>query len=214
VGQDGILRAGCQPAPQILTAETLSRGGNAERITNNPMFSAQNSASLRLRGELDAPSGRKPSRTSGITLIELLVVMTIIAVIVGVSFPAASAGMDSVRLASATQSTAAFLNSAVNRAERRQEALELAISPKENSMTLYSNEPGFQREFHLPDGITLDAALPAIAEESDPVRRILLLPGAAVPGIGIQLSNRHGSRRIVRLDPMTGFPRVESVEAK
>jgi type II secretory pathway pseudopilin PulG len=144
----------------------------------------------------------------------LLVVMTIIGLIAGVSFPAASAGLDSVRLASATQSAAAFLNSAVNRAERRQDALELVISPKENGMALYSAEPGFKREFHLPYGISLDAVLPAIPEEADPVRRILLLPGAAVPGIGIQLSNRHGSRRIVRLDPMTGFPRVESVEAK
>jgi len=35
-----------------------------------------------------------------------------------------------------------------------------------------------------------------------------------VPGIAIQLANRHGGRRIVRLDPMTGFPRVERVEAK
>ena len=143
--------------------------------------------------------------------MELLVVMTIAGLIVGISFPSISAGLDSVRLASATQSAAAFLNSAVNRAERRQDAVELVISPGENGMTLYSNEPGFQREFHLPDGITLDAVLPAIAGETDPVRRILLLPGAAVPGIGIQISNRHGGRRIVRLDPMTGFPRVESV---
>jgi prepilin-type N-terminal cleavage/methylation domain-containing protein len=163
----------------------------------------------RLAAGVKPPVGRR-----GVTLIELLVVMTIIGIIVGISFPAASAGIDSVRLASATQSAAAFLNSAVNRAERRQEAMELAISPKDNSMTLYSNEPGFQREYHLPDGITLDAVLPAVAEETDSVRRILLLPGATVPGIGIQLSNRHGSRRIVRLDPMTGFPRVESVEAK
>jgi prepilin-type N-terminal cleavage/methylation domain-containing protein len=152
--------------------------------------------------------------TSGVTLIELLVVMTIAGLVVGVSFPSVSAGLDSVRLASATQSAAAFLNSAVNRAERRQDAVELVISPKENGMALYSNEPGFKREFHLPDGISLDAVLPAIPEEADPARRILLLPGATVPGIGIQLSNRHGSRRIVRLDPMTGFPRVESVEAK
>jgi type II secretory pathway pseudopilin PulG len=143
-----------------------------------------------------------------------LVVVTIIGLVVGISFPAASAGLDSVRLASATQSAAAFINAAVNRAERRQEAVELAISPKENGMAVYSTEPGFKREFHLPDGISLDAVLPAIPEESGSVRRILLLPGAAVPGIGIQLSNRHGSRRIVRLDPMTGFPRVESVGAK
>ena len=156
----------------------------------------------------------EPKARRGVTLIEVLVVVIIIGLVVGVSFPSVTAGLDSVRLASATQSAAAFLNSAVNRAERRQDAVELAISPGENGMTIYSNEPGFKREFHLPDGISLDAVLPAIPGETDPVRRILFLPGAAVPGIGIQLSNRHGSRRIVRLDPMTGFPRVESVEAK
>jgi hypothetical protein len=32
-----------------------------------------------------------------------------------------------------------------------------------------------------------------------------------VPGIGVEIVNGHGSRRIIRLDPMTGFPRVEKV---
>jgi hypothetical protein len=42
-------------------------------------------------------------------------------------------------------------------------------------------------------------------------RRFLFLPGATIPGIGVQLGNTHDAHRIVRLDPMTGFPRVESV---
>ena len=89
--------------------------------------------------------------------------------------------------------------------------MELAIFPGENLLALISNDPGFKRELKLPDGITLEAVLPALPEGADPVRRIVLMPGATVPGIGIQLANRHGARRIVRLDPMTGFPRVEGV---
>ena len=150
----------------------------------------------------------------GVTLIEMLVVVTIIGILGGISVPAASAGIDSVRLASATQSVAAFLNAAVDRAERHEEPVELTISPSENLFTLVTNEPGFSRELKLPDGIALEAVLPELPEGSDPVRRIVLMPGATVPGIGIQLANRHGSRRIVRLDPMTGFPRVESVLSK
>src|ERR1017187_4785017 len=150
----------------------------------------------------------------GVTLIEMLVVVTIIGLLAGISVPAASAGIDSVRLASATQSVASFLNGAVNRAERREEPMEVVISPGENLLTLYSNEPGFTRELKLPDGIALEAVLPALPEGADPVRRIVLMPGATVPGIGIQMANRHGVRRIVRLDPMTGFPRVESVVSR
>jgi hypothetical protein len=32
-----------------------------------------------------------------------------------------------------------------------------------------------------------------------------------VPAIAIQLANRRNAHRRIRLDPMTGFPRVESV---
>lgn len=160
----------------------------------------------RLAGESTCPSfsGHRKKKISGVTLIEMMVVVTIIGLMAGIAFPAVSAGLDSVRLRSGTDSIAAFLNAAVVRTERRQEAIELTISAKDGTLALYSNEPGFTRELKMPDGITIEAA----------PERLILLPGAAVPGIGIQVANRHGSRRVVHLDPMTGFPRVESAETK
>jgi len=150
-------------------------------------------------------------KTAGITLIEMMVVITIIGVIVAVSAPAISAGIDSVRMKSATGSVAAFLNAAANRAERRQQAMELIISPAKGTLALYSNEPGFERELKLPEGIRIETVLPKTEENE---YRLILMPGASIPGIGIQLVNTRGGRRIVRLDPMTGFPRVESVQSE
>jgi type II secretory pathway pseudopilin PulG len=144
----------------------------------------------------------------------MVVVVAIIGLIAGISFPAASAGIDSMRLASAADSLASFLNAAVNRAERRQQPLALVISPKDNLLALYSGEPGFTRELRMPDGVTIEAVLPKIPDDFEGVRRLILQPGATVPGIGIQIANRRGARRIVRLDPMTGFPRVESVHTE
>jgi prepilin-type N-terminal cleavage/methylation domain-containing protein len=148
----------------------------------------------------------------GITLVEMVVVVAIIALIVGISFPAASAGVDNVRIVSAGDSVATFLNGAVNRAERHQVPVALVISIKESKLNLYSNEPGFTRELVMPDGVTIEAVLPA-EEGIDPAlpRRILFLPGATVPAIAIQLANRRNAHRRIRLDPMTGFPRVENV---
>src|SRR5437899_1458142 len=93
----------------------------------------------------------------GVTLLELIVVVAIVGLIVGISFPAITAGLDSVRMVSATDSVAAFLNAAVNRAQRRQEAVELIIDPKENQLSAYSNDPSFSRELKLPDGISFES---------------------------------------------------------
>src|SRR3954468_15273679 len=92
--------------------------------------------------------------SAGITLLELIVVVAIVGFIVGISFPAITAGLDSVRMVSATDSVAAFLNGAVNRAQRRQEAVEVIIDPKESQISAYSNDPTFARELKLPEGIS------------------------------------------------------------
>jgi prepilin-type N-terminal cleavage/methylation domain-containing protein len=153
------------------------------------------------------------SARRGVTLIEMLVVVAIIGIMLAVVSPSITAGLDAIRMTSATSSVAAFLNAAVNRAERRQTAVEVAISFKDSKLTMYSNE-GFQTELKLPDGILIDAVLPRTDGDDDGMRRLILMPGDSVPGIGIQLANRRGGRRIIRLDPMTGFPRTESVEAQ
>jgi type II secretory pathway pseudopilin PulG len=142
----------------------------------------------------------------------MVVVVAIIALIVGLSFPSATAGLENVRIVSASDSVAAFLNSAVNRAERRQQPVQIVVFPQEGRLALYSGEPGFTRQLTMPEGVTIEAVLPA-EEGADPAapRRILFLPGATVPGISIQLGNRRHAHRRIHLDPMTGFPRVESV---
>jgi len=142
----------------------------------------------------------------------MLVVVCIIALIAAVAAPSVTAGLDSVRLRTASDSIAAFLNAAVNRSERLQQAIDVEISPKENSLKLYSSDPGFTRELHMPRGIVIEGILPKSADGmGDDSRRIILLPGATIPGMGVQIANEHGSHRIIRLDPMTGFPHIEAV---
>lgn len=151
---------------------------------------------------------KTPNR--GITLIEMLIVVMIIGLIAGISFPAVSSGLDSLRLRSASDSLVSFLNGALNRAERRQEVAEIAISIPDNALRLTT--PSLSRELDLPAGVTIRAVWPKLPGETNEPRRFLLLPGGTVPRIGIEIANRKGVRRMVRVNPMTGVPEVQMLE--
>jgi prepilin-type N-terminal cleavage/methylation domain-containing protein len=148
----------------------------------------------------------------GITLVEMLIVVTIIGLIAGISFPAVSSGLDSLRLRSASDSLVSFLNAALNRADRRQEVAEIAISTHDN--VLHMTTPTLSRELSMPPGVTIKAVWPKLPDEdTNEPRRFLLLPGGTVPRIGIEIANRKGARRLVRVNPMTGVPEIMPLEA-
>jgi len=150
----------------------------------------------------------------GVTLIEMLMVVAIVGLLTAISFPAVTSGIDSIRLASASDSVVSFFNTGLNRAERRQQLIEIAVSKTERSLTMRSSEPGFLRKIELPEGITIVSILPESQDERETGRRFVLYPGGVVPRIGLELANRKGTRRIVRVDPITGVPQIERVEGK
>jgi type II secretory pathway pseudopilin PulG len=132
----------------------------------------------------------------------MLIVVTLIALVAGISFPSVASGVETLRLRSASDAAVAFLNTALDRADRRQQAVEIRILPKENLLTARSADNGFARELHIPDNVS-------VAGEA---RRFLLYPGGSVPPIQVELSTAGGRHRRVSIDPMTGVSRSEAVQ--
>jgi competence protein ComGC len=155
------------------------------------------------------PATRNQKPETGVTLIEMIVVVGIISLVVGISFPAVTSGIDSLRLNTATNTVVSFVNSGLSRAERRQQVVEITILKNENALLMRSTEPGFFRKLEMPAGVSITHILPELIENPDAPRVFMLYPGGAPPRFGIQLMNRRSVERIVRVDPITGVPRVE-----
>ncbi len=156
-------------------------------------------------GVARGPGGPPSIGECGVTLMEMLIVVALIALMVGVSFPSITSGVDSLRLMSATDAVATFLNSALTRAGRRQQVMEITFDTKAGKLELRSTDPGFLREAQLPDGI-------AITKLDPDTRSIFLYPGGTVPRISVELENRRQVKRRVRVDPIAGVPQIEQVE--
>jgi prepilin-type N-terminal cleavage/methylation domain-containing protein len=138
-----------------------------------------------------------PRERSGVTLIEMLIVVAIVSLVAGVSFPSVASGLDNVRLRSAADSITGFLNGALSRVERKEQAIEIVIVPQERALVLYSSEPGFTRRLELPEGIKI------AGEEA---REFLLLPGGTPPAMNIDIYNQRGAHKLIHIDPVTGVP--------
>jgi len=160
------------------------------------------------------PTSSVGKTRAGVTLVEMLVVVALISLMVGISFPAITSGIDSLRLNAATNGVVSFLDYGLSRAERRQQTVEITISKADNSLEMRSIEPGFYRKMQMPEGVSIVQVLPRLPEQPadrpDAKRNFLLYPGGTVPPLGVQLINRRNVQRVVRVDPITGVPHVEA----
>jgi prepilin-type N-terminal cleavage/methylation domain-containing protein len=145
----------------------------------------------------------------GVTLIELLIVLTLIALVTGISYPSAAAGVESLRLRSVSDRVVSFLNAAIDRAGRRQQIIEVWIAPKDNVLIARSPDLEFSRRLELPEGYRILAVLPPAEVNPEEPRRFLMYPGGSIPRIGLEISNRAGNKRLVSVDPFTELTRAE-----
>jgi len=144
--------------------------------------------------------------------------MVLIAVIAAVSYPTASAGLDSLRLRSAADRVMSLLNLALDRAERVQQVVEIRISPEENAISARSVDLSLNRTLELEMPVRIASVGSSLAGpfpqgDAGPPgqqRRFLLYPGGTPPRISIELETKDGHKRRVSVDPVTGMLRSEA----
>jgi prepilin-type N-terminal cleavage/methylation domain-containing protein len=148
-------------------------------------------------------------REAGVTLVEMMIVVAIVGLLAAISYPSAAAGIDSLRLRSASNEVVTFLNAALEQASRHQQVVELRISPKENAMAARSADSTFVRSAAIAEPVRILSVQPVLENGAGvgETRRFLLYPGGAVPRIGVEIGTRDGRKRMVSVDPITGVPR-------
>ena len=198
--------------PEALRAGS---GDPAQTWTSAPQESAQVAAATTpINYAAAAIRCARWQNERGVTLLEALIVVALIGMMAGLSYPAISSGLDTLRLRSTSDAIVSFLNIALDHADRRQQAVEVIISPSENILLSRTADLGFSRVLDIPPQlriVSIQPALPAAADPDEP-RRFLLYPGGSVPRIAIEISTLQGRRRLVSVDPITGSPRAEVVQ--
>ena len=140
-----------------------------------------------------------------------MIVMVIIAIMAGAVYPSVASSLDGIRLSSAADDIVAFLNGAVERANRRQVAVEVTIDKAARTIVLHSTEAKFERTYELPPNlsiVSIEPEQPGGGGDAS-IRRFYIYPGGSAPHIGIGIAGHNGALRLIRIDPITGSPRIE-----
>jgi Tfp pilus assembly protein FimT len=132
----------------------------------------------------------------------LLVALALAGMIMAISFPTVTAGLDGVRLQSAGRRVAAFVNATTARVEREQFPVEVVMESKR--LRALSADGKWDQIVELPEGVEITAdELP---------RRVVLLPGVPAPRTKLSLRSQRGKTLSVELNPLTGAPEIGEVQ--
>ena len=132
----------------------------------------------------------------GVTLLEALVAITLVARAAAISFPAASAGVDAVRVRTAADEAKTFLLNAQLFADRHRQAVLVGIDPPLRRMTAHSADGSWTRLLAFDAGLRIDAP--------DTTSETVLQPGAALPPLSLALISAGGQRSGFRVGGLLG----------
>ena len=122
----------------------------------------------------------------GITLLEALVAITLVALAAAISFPAASAGIESARVRAAADEAKTLLLNAQQFADRHRQAVLVQIDPATSRIAVRSADGRWSRLLNFDSRLHIDA--PSTTFET------VVQPGAALPPLSLGLVAEGGQR--------------------
>jgi len=128
----------------------------------------------------------------------MLVVMGVVAVMMAITYPNFTAGLEGIRLKSAASRTGAFWAAARQRSDRFQEVVQVVVDPKKRELRARSAEGGWQDTLAVQDGLF-------IAQPKE-AKSWILYPGTPSPQFELLLGGQEGGRSGIQVNVLTGVP--------
>lgn len=136
------------------------------------------------------------STTSGITLIEMLVVVAIIALMVSISFPTFTTGLDGFRLRSAVDHAGTLFQQARIEADRRQQPVQFTADPRNNELRAVAVDASWRETLDLEGGLRI--------VQPQGQQSWMLYPATPPPQMRLLLEAQTGGRRGLSINVFTG----------
>ncbi len=151
--------------------------------------------------------GSEARSNQGFSLLELMVILMVVALAVGIVMPSFSRGLRTLELQTAGRDLITHMRHARSQAIARQKVFRIVLVQEEDEGVpdsyIFADE--FEQEIKkvfLPEGVSVETE-----EQEFPVRISFYANGRS-SGALFTLRRETGRPMRIRVDPITGFPRV------
>ncbi len=144
------------------------------------------------------PRPNAPSTQCGITLIELLVAMAIIGLMLAITFPSFTSGLDGLVLRSDVDRAGSFFSQARLQADRLQQPVQLTADPRGGKLTAVSVDGSWE------EAVALDSRSNMIFPKEK--QSVILHPSTPAPQFRLLLESERGARAGLQINIFTGVP--------
>jgi prepilin-type N-terminal cleavage/methylation domain-containing protein len=176
-----MVGAGSHAGPQSETASVETRRAGTEA-----------------RPYSDTIEPRPTRAQSGITLIELLVAMAIIGLMLAITFPSFTSGLDGIVLRSDIDRAGSFFSQARLQADRLQQPVQLTADPQGHKLTAVSVDGSWEESFVLHDRSQI-----VFPQEK---QSVILHPSTPAPQFRLLLESERGARAGLQINVFTAVP--------
>ena len=155
-------------------------------------------------GSTDQPINR--STASGITLVELLVVVALIGLMLSISYPTLTTGLDGFRLRGAVDRAGTLFQQARLEADRRQQPVQFTADPEANQLHALAVDSSWRETLAFADGVRI---VQPLGRQS-----WMLYPATPPPQVRLLLEAQSGGRRGFSINVFTGVAEDWKAPAK
>jgi prepilin-type N-terminal cleavage/methylation domain-containing protein len=136
------------------------------------------------------------STVSGITLVELLVTVAIVGLMLSITYPTLTAGLDGFRLRAAVDRAGALFQQARIEADRRHQPVQLTADPDANQLRALAVDSSWRESLEFAEGVRI--------VQPGEQRNWMLFPGTPPPQVRLLLEAQTGGRRGFSINVFTG----------
>jgi general secretion pathway protein H len=147
----------------------------------------------------------------GFTLLEIIITLTVITLVLAISYPSLSRGTTALSLRATSRDILSILRYAREKAVSEQTSMRVVVDQDNQSVMMINDVDNNTRTYRLPEKVKIHSVVVEGVEADSGISTMRFLPNGSSNALEILIESQTGAFMKIVSDPITGVASIQSV---